>query len=119
MKPEVKVSIKKVSAPEAPAEVEKKKRRCKPGALALREIRQYQNSTGLLISKLPFSRCVREIALEIKEGFHFQKGVFDALQHCIEHDLVHLVGHANLLATHAGRQTLTLEDLKLVQRVKN
>ena len=29
----------------------------RPGALALREIRQYQKSTDLLIRKLPFQRC--------------------------------------------------------------
>jgi len=32
------------------------------GTVALREIRRYQNSTELLISKLPYQRLVREIA---------------------------------------------------------
>ena len=35
-----------------------KPRRYKPGTVALREIRQYQKSTELLIRKLPFSRVV-------------------------------------------------------------
>jgi len=39
--------------PPAPA------RRYKPGVRALREIRQYQRSTDLLIQKLPFARVVR------------------------------------------------------------
>ena len=38
------------------------KRRYKPGTVALREIRRYQRSTDLLISKLPFARVVREVA---------------------------------------------------------
>ncbi|PWW80434.1 hypothetical protein C7212DRAFT_172474 [Tuber magnatum] len=33
-------------------------RRWKPGTRALREIRQYQKSTDLLIRKLPFARLV-------------------------------------------------------------
>lgn len=41
-----------------------KKRRYRPGVVALREIRQYQKSTNLLIRKLPFQRLVKEIAME-------------------------------------------------------
>lgn len=35
-----------------------KKRRYRPGTLALKEIRRYQRTTDLLLSKLPFSRLV-------------------------------------------------------------
>ena len=35
-----------------------KKRRFRPGTVALREVRKYQKSTDLLIRKLPFSRLV-------------------------------------------------------------
>jgi hypothetical protein len=35
-----------------------KKRRYRPGTLALKEIRRYQNNTDLLMAKLPFSRLV-------------------------------------------------------------
>ena len=37
----------------------KKKKRFRPGTVALREIRKYQRSTDLLLRKLPFSRVVR------------------------------------------------------------
>ena len=37
----------------------RKKRRYRPGTLALKEIRRYQSSTDLLLLKLPFSRLVR------------------------------------------------------------
>lgn len=37
----------------------KKKKRFRPGTVALREIRKYQRSTDLLLRKLPFSRLVR------------------------------------------------------------
>jgi histone H3-like centromeric protein A len=36
----------------------RKKRRYRPGTLALREIRKYQRSTDLLLRRLPFSRVV-------------------------------------------------------------
>lgn len=37
---------------------QRKKRRYRPGTLALREIRKYQRSTDLLLRRLPFSRVV-------------------------------------------------------------
>ena len=45
----------------------KKPHRFRPGTVALREIRRYQNSTELLIRKLPF-RLVCEIAQDFKVG---------------------------------------------------
>jgi Core histone H2A/H2B/H3/H4 len=38
-----------------------KKKRFRPGTVALREIRKYQKSTDLLIAKLPFSRLVSPV----------------------------------------------------------
>ena len=35
------------------------------GMGALREIRKYQKATNLLIPKLPFSRLVREVAIDV------------------------------------------------------
>ena len=48
-----------------------KKRRYRPGTVALREIRKYQRSTDLLIAKLPFARVVREVADEFIEANFF------------------------------------------------
>ncbi|KAJ5248973.1 centromere protein Cse4 [Penicillium chermesinum] len=42
-----------------------KRRRYKPGTVALKEIRRYQRSYDLLIAKLPFARLVREVALDL------------------------------------------------------
>ena len=44
------------------AELDKKKRRYRPGTLALKEIRRFQKTTDLLIRKMPFARLVRFIA---------------------------------------------------------
>ena len=42
---------------------QRKKKRFRPGTVALREIRKYQRSTDLLLRKLPFSRLVRAFRL--------------------------------------------------------
>ncbi|KAG8928619.1 hypothetical protein FRC02_006671 [Tulasnella sp. 418] len=52
-----KKTVRESAASEAP-----KRKRFRPGTVALREIRKYQKSTDLLIQKLPFSRVVSEDA---------------------------------------------------------
>ena len=50
------------------AELDKKKRRYRPGTLALKEIRRFQKTTDLLIRKMPFARLVRFIARDGVNG---------------------------------------------------
>ena len=45
--------------------IPRKKSRLAPGTKALLEIREFQKRTNLLIPKLPFSRLVREVAINI------------------------------------------------------
>lgn len=61
------------------------KRRYRPGALALKEIRLYQQSAKLLLAKRPFFRLVKEIADGLKtDGSHnyWQASALEALQVC-------------------------------------
>ena len=58
----------------------KKTHRYRPGTVALREIRQFQKSTEVVIRKLPFQRLVREIAQDFKTDLRFQTSAIGALQ---------------------------------------
>ncbi len=60
--------------------VKKPKRRFRPGALALKEIRRFQKSTELLIRKAPFHRLVREIATGYQADLRFQGSALECLQ---------------------------------------
>ncbi|KAI8596749.1 histone-fold-containing protein [Dissophora ornata] len=107
-----------------------KHRRYKPGTVALREIRQYQKSTDLLIRKLPFSRVVREIADNFitsmsytgrpneSAGFRWQGAAILALQEATEAFMVHLFEDANLCAIHAKRVTIMQRDIQLARRIR-
>ena len=107
---------------------QEKKRRYKPGTVALREIRKYQRSTDLLISKLPFARVVREVADEFIEanydssasavGLRWQSSAILALQEATEAYLVHLFEDANLCAIHAKRVTIMQRDIQLARRIR-
>ena len=90
-----------------------KKRRYRPGTLALREIRKYQKTTDLLIRKAPFIRLVKEI-LHGKLGkmeIRMQCIAVEALQEAAEYYLINLFDDANLCALHAKRITLQPKDM--------
>ena len=74
--------------------------------MALREIRRYQQTTELLVRKLPFQRLVREIAQEFKTDLRFQAVGVLALQEAAEAYLVGLFEDTNLCAIHAKRVTI-------------
>lgn len=96
----------------------KKPHRYRPGTVALREIRKYQQSTGPLIRKLPFQRLVREIAQDTQTSLRFQLSAVDALQEAAEAYMVGMFADANLSAIHAKRVTIAPKDMHLAQRIR-
>jgi len=99
----------------------RKKKRYRPGTLALKEIRKLQRTTDLLITKLPFSRLVREIALTLRpagDGMRWQSQAIQALQEASEAFLVHLFEDTNLCAIHAKRVTIMQKDIQLARRIR-
>ena len=91
-----------MSAPHSAHGGVKKPYRYRPGTRALMQIRKYQKRTDLLISKLPFQKLVREIAVRsAKKAVRFQKAALMALQEASEAYLVEFFEHTNLIAIHA------------------
>lgn len=98
---------------------EKKAHRFKPGTVALREIRKHQKASDCLaFPKLPFNRLVREVAQDFQDDLRFEAGVSDLLQLAAEDYLISLCSAANLLAIHAGRETVFPRDIQLVRHVR-
>ena len=96
----------------------KKPHRYRPGTVALREIRRYQNSTHFLIPKKPFQRLVREIAQDCSPNIRFQRVAMTALQEAAETHLVGLFEDTNLEAIHARRVTIMPKDMQLARRIR-
>ncbi|XP_074873816.1 histone H3-like centromeric protein A [Carettochelys insculpta] len=96
------------------------RRRYRPGQRALKEIRQFQKSTDLLIRKLPFSRVVREICLMYTRGVDYlwQSMALLALQEAAEAFLVRLLEDSYLCSIHAKRVTLFPKDIQLARRIR-
>ncbi|KAM3867750.1 histone H3.3A-like [Diretmus argenteus] len=93
-------------------------RRFRPGTVALRQIRQFQKTTKLLIPKLPFQRLVREIGQDVRYGLRFQGAAINALQEASENYLVDVLSDANMCAIHAKRVTVMPKDILLARRIR-
>ncbi|VDO05995.1 unnamed protein product [Rodentolepis nana] len=96
----------------------KKLHRCRPGTMALREIRKYQKSTELLIRKVPFQRLVKEIAQNYRTDLRFRSAAIGAMQEAADAYLVGLFEDTNLCAIHAKRITIMPRDLQLARRIR-
>ena len=98
----------------------RKPRRFRPGTVALRQIRKYQNSTELLIRKLSFQRLVKEVVHQLfKQDYRFQSTALLALQEGSEDFLVRMFEAVNLIAIHSKRQTIMPKDIYLWDRLCN
>lgn len=121
-------------APQAPPPPPRQKRRWRPGTVALREIRNYQKTTDLLIPRAPFARLVREVMQDLynsRSGRFYRfnlKAVLPtrwsaqallAIQAAAEAYLVDMMQDGLCVAIHAKRVTLTAKDMRLVCRIRN
>lgn len=109
-------------------------RKWKPGEKAMREIRQYQKSTDMLIQKVravnskknnklfqaPFCRLVHEIMQDVTSSssdFRIRAEALGALQEAAEAFLVEMFEGSVLIANHAKRVTLMPSDILLYRRL--
>lgn len=87
------------SAVEPEKKIDKKKRRFKPGTVALREIRQQQKSIEPALARASFSRLVRELMQDVGEpDYRLGKNAVDALRYASEQFLCETFKRAQYLA---------------------
>lgn len=108
-------TTKKVDDSTAGATTERKHRYL-PGTVALREVRKYQKTSNALIQRAPFQRLVRNVTTEVEPDrtFRFTGNFMSSFQELIETRIVEVLRDANLVAIHAGRETVFPEDIELV-----
>lgn len=83
----------------------------------IKEVNKYQKGTNLLIQKLSFQRLVREIAQDYRSDLRFTTNTFDAIQTASEDHIIKVLDAAQVVAIHAGRDTISTADIQLVQTV--
>jgi len=92
--------------------------RLRMGMRTLREIREYQTSTELLLRKGSFQKLVREIAMKIGTC-RFEVQALLALQEAAEMFMVGLCEDASLCAGHGRRVTIMPRDVQLSRRLRS
>lgn len=101
-------------------EIDRKKRRFRPGTRVLQEIRRLQNTTNTLVPRIHFSRIIRDVAMSVDGGreYRWASEALEAIQTASEAYLVGLFEDANLCAIHAKRVTIMVKDLYLARRIR-
>lgn len=95
-----------------------KHKRYRPSSVALKEIRQYQKSTKLLVPKLPFCRLIKQILSDYNTCLRIEARAVLAIQEAAEDYLVRLFGDVNLFAIHGNRVTISSKDFDLARRIR-
>jgi len=98
------------------------KKRCKPGHFAVREIRNYQKSIGLITQRAPFERLVREEASRCSKSVNnlrFTQEFMNAFQNLVEQEVVKMLQAANELSCYNSRETVQDKDVSLVVKLLN
>lgn len=81
----------------------------------IKEIRRLQLSTNLCIPKLPFSRLIREVLMDVATvDMRVERQALHALQEACEIYVTQIFEDSNRCASHAGRITVFPKDMKLV-----
>ena len=113
-----------------PVNPPRKKRKWRPGTVALREIWHYQKSTELLIRKHPFQRLVYEILRQTNTEMRIQASAMMGLQEACEAYLVglfwrhkfvhypHQTSHDNAQRQSAGEKNMWRENVNAGQAFK-
>lgn len=97
----------------------------RPGTKALLEIRKFQRTEKLLVPKLPFLNCVKEVLQDAKfygrpgwKPSRISKEAVETLQWDAESFISGLFEDAVAAMVHAKRKTTTIGDLQLAIRLR-
>ena len=96
-----------------------KKRKFRPGTVALREIRRLQKSTDALTQRMPMKRLVRSITQDVStasDDMRWTRAAMDTICKSAEMFLIELFSEANGMCVHRHRVTVTPKDIMTALR---
>ena len=94
-----------------------KRHNFKPGALALAEIRHYQNVEGLILSPTVMKRLCLEIARELNPNFQFEGLAYRLLHKASEEYLMRIYRDCAMVASLNNKVTVDERDMLVVRRI--
>ena len=104
-----------------------KKARYKPGVLAIREIRKYQQCTHPILRMAPFMRLVRSRGYILRSFpgrlpgkiMRFKMAAVETMREITEYRMVRILEDAQLLALHRRVKGVQTKDLRLAARIRD
>lgn len=113
------VPSKKSAAAARPAAPRKRRR---PGQTAVKNVKKYQNSSELLIRKLPFQRCLREVlqSINTEDGVtpRIETDGYQFMHEAAEAYLIELLKDSQTAACYRNHVTLTAWDMTFARRMR-
>ena len=110
------------------SEGERRKARFHPGTVAVREVKFYQKTTDLLVSKAPLERFVRNKMKEIEndyfksfgsmEGIRLSGYCLEIIAEAVQSYIIGLMIDANHVAANSKRETVMGRDVLLAHRIR-
>lgn len=96
-----------------------KKRKFRPGTVALRHIKEYQRSYKLLTPKTLMKRTIMRHVNNHAFSVRLAKGCVECVQEIIEHEIVEMTKCCQLIRLNCNQQvTLTGDDALLYQKIR-
>ena len=90
-----------------------RRRKKKASKNAIKEIKNEQKKTTLIIPKAPIHRLITEIAKNYKADLRFKSEAYAALHAAAETHLIDVLSRANKCAIHDKRETIQSKDMHL------
>lgn len=98
----------------------KKDGKRKPGELAEKKIKFYQNDKNVNLRHIPrlaVYRLIKEVSQEFATDLKISKNVVEVLHEVLENYIVNLYSSANTLATADGRETVMVKDFEVLDKL--
>lgn len=93
--------------------VQSRKRKKKASKNAIKEIKNEQKKTSLIVPKAPIHRLITELAKNYKADLRFKSEAYAALHAAAENHLIEVLSKANKCAIHDKRETIQSKDIHL------
>lgn len=91
-----------------------KKTKARRGSVALKEVKQYQKSESLLLSRAPIERLIRITMKDFTADGRIEPKALSLIQLSVENLITNTFKKSQLAAIHDGRKSVKLEDARFV-----
>ena len=91
-----------------------KKTKARRGSMALKEVRKYQKSESLLLSRAPIERLIRTTMHDFTSDVRVEPKALSLIQVSVENLITNIFRKSQLAALHGGRKGVRMSNARIV-----